>query len=193
MRETLGLTGRGRPQIRSQPTSPTANKQRHRFVQDGEVPVIHLSPGNRDSDSSTTLRARITTLESALETEQAARARADQSVNASLAQIHALETKLAHIEIAAQETLATERTAREQAETALQTALHAREHVSEQLVLQPTAYVPDLLEAPQPKERPKRTPRVAKPKTPRVSTARVKEPQPVKWWLNTTKAKTTKR
>jgi hypothetical protein len=199
MRETLGLTGRTRPQIRAQPaSSPMSAKQRHRFVQDGEVPVIHLAPGSRDSDNAGTLRARIASLEASLEQEQSARSKAEHSLQASLTHSHALETKLAHVEMAARETLTAERSLREHAEFALQAAIQERDTAMQQaaareLSVQIAAAAPPSVELPEVKERPKRAPRVAKPKVPRATTPRIEEPQPIKWWLNSAKAKPSKR
>ncbi len=175
MRETLGLGSRGRPA--SRPQAATAPKQRHRFVQDGEVPVTHLS-GPRDGDAAASLRGRIATLESELEAEHTARLKAEQSAQAYLAQVHALETKLGHVEMSARESVALERQAREQAEAELQRVTVARDAAVAEL----SASTP---QAPAKKRAPA-TPRVAKQK----GLARAKEPQPVKWWIRKPQAKT---
>ena len=117
MRETLGLAGRGRSATRMQQNAMP--KQRHRFVQDGEVPVIHLS-GQRDGDATASLRGRIAALEAEFNAEHAARLRAEQSAQAALGQMHALETMLGHVELSAREAVAAERQAREQVEAELQ-------------------------------------------------------------------------
>ena len=147
-------------------------KQRHRFVQDGEVQVVHMS-GQRDGDAVATSRGRIAALEAALEAEQAARAKAEHQAQASLAQVHALETKLAHVELSAREVMETERQGREQAEADLRLAIAARDAAQQELSDRPVAVAPEPV-----KERVK-PPRVARPK----AGPRVKEPQPVKWWL----------
>ena len=168
MRETLGLSGRGRAAGRVQPAA--APKQRHRFVQDGEVPVTHLT-GPRDGDATASLRGRIAALESELDAAQAARLKAEHSAQAALGQMHALETKLAHVEMSAKEAAAQERQAREHAEAELQRAIVAHE-----LALQDRTAAAAAAPA---KERAKSTPRVPKPK----GVPRAKGPQPVKWWL----------
>ena len=173
MRETLGLSGRGRAQSRSQPSTTT--KQRHRFVQDGEVPVIHMN-GLRDGDAAAASRGRITTLEAAVETEHALRIKAEQAVQAGLAHIHALETKLAHVEMSAREAVATERQARARAEAELQVAAAARD-----VAPPPITALPE--DAPRPVK--PRVKRALQAKMPRV-----KEPQPVKWWLGSARSKT---
>ena len=173
MRETLGLGGRGRAATRPQPAA--AAKQRHRFVQDGEVPVTHLS-GARDGDATASLRGRIATLETERDAEHAARLRAEQAAQAALTQVHALETKLAHVEMSGREAVAEERQLREQVEAELRQAVHARDEARQELtaaaVLAPV------------KERLK-APRV--PKQQRAP--RLKEPQPVKWWLGKSQPK----
>ena len=176
MRETLGLGGRGRSATRTQPNATP--KQRHRFVQDGEVPVIHLS-GQRDGDAVASLRGRIATLEAECNAEHAARLKAEQAAQAALGQMHALETKLAHVEMSAREAIAAERRAREQIEAELQLAIVARD-----------AALQEVSAAPAPaKERAKSTPRVPKLKR----EPRPKEPQPVKWWLGAAKIKAASR
>ena len=153
--------------------------------------VTHLS-GPRDSEAPSTSRTRIAALETQLEAEQAARAKAEHALQASITQIHALETKLAHVEIATQEVLAGERKARERAEADLADAIAERDaaqrQAAELATLRAAAPVtePLLFE-----ERPKPKTRVAKPKAaPRSKTPRVKEPKPVKWWLSKSPAKT---
>ena len=116
MRETLGLPGRASPPSGLQHS--TAARPRHRFAQDGEVPVTVLG-GHKEKDGAAALRARVATLESDLHAEQAARARAEQALRAGNAAIQALETRLAHMAIASREALAAERTDREQAEAGL--------------------------------------------------------------------------
>lgn len=204
MRETLGLNGRGRSQTRpqlSQTRQPLsgATKQRHRFVQDGEVQVTHIT-GLRDNDASNVSRARIATLESTLVTEQAARSRAETAVQAGLAQIHAIETKLAHVEMAAKDTIQTERKARIDAESALAAAVAGREEallrVAEltESIRQLNESVKQLqTETTKVKEPAKPVVRVPKVRAaPRAKTPRVKEPQPVKWWISKSTPKSVK-
>ena len=172
MRETLGLAGRGRSSNR--PQANAAPKQRHRFVQDGEVPVIHLS-GQRDGDTTASFRARIAALEAECNAEHAARLKAEQAAQAALGQLHALETKLAHLEMSTRETVASERRLREQVEAELQSAILARDAARQE---------------PAPaKERAKPLPRAPKQK----GASREKEPQPVKWWLGLGKVKAAPR
>ena len=177
MRETLGLNGRGRGASRPQPTA--APKQRHRFVQDGEVPVIHLS-GTRETDATASLRGRIASLEADLEAERTARTKAEQSTQATLGQMHALETKMAHVEMSAREALAVERQARAQAEAERQDAIVARDAAEQALAAAAVSAAP--------KPRVKST-RATKPK----GMPRTKEPQPIKWWLGKLPAKATLR
>ncbi len=178
MRETLGLGGRARPSSRSQPVA--AAKQRHRFVQDGEVQVIHLS-GQRDGDTNAASRSRIAALEALLEAERAARTKAEQAAQSASLQMQAMETKLAHLEMSSRESGATERQAREHLEAELQRAVAERDAAQLALTAQATAAV-----TPPVKERAKRVPKAKAP-------PRVKEPKPVKWWLSSPSAKTIAR
>jgi len=68
MRRALGLQGPGRPVQQQRPDQARA---RHKFVQDGGVPVVVL---NRSEDPTTPFKARISELEASLEAEKAAHA-----------------------------------------------------------------------------------------------------------------------
>ena len=87
------------------------------------------------------------------------------------ATVRSLRTQLAHAELAHAEALAAERRAREAAETALRDARAAREAADA-----PTAEPP-----------PKRT-RAAKPAR-KTTVKPSREPEPVKWWLPSYKAR----
>ena len=179
MRATLGRLGGG-SRAGSRPQPGAAPKQRHRFVQDGEVPVIHLS-GPRDGDAMASLRGRIAAIESERDAEHAARLKAEQSAQAALSQVHALETKLGHVEMSAREAVAIEREARGQVEAELQRAIATRD-AAQQALSESAIPAPG-------KERVKSPPRVPK----QHGLPRVKEPQPVKWWLGKPEAKATSR
>ncbi len=144
-------------------------RPRHRFVQDGEVPVVVLNtPKNADTPSA----SRIQAVEAALDAERTARADAERSLREAEATIQALRTKLAHAELAHGEALATEREARERAEQALREATAApatEEPLARGIVAAATA-----------PEKPKRSRR---PAGTAAAAAKTREPRPVKWWL----------
>lgn len=102
-----------------------------------------------------------------MEAEHAARAKAEHAAQAVTAQLHLLETKLAHLEMASREALEAERRARQQAEAESQAAFADRDAARGELAAQPA---PKLTVR---KERAKAAPRPPK----------LKEQKPVKWWL----------
>jgi len=167
MRRALGLQGPSRqpPQQRADQVRP-----RHRFVQDGGVPVVVLN-SRGDHDPTAVFKTRVAELEAALEAERTAHGATRRSLHEVQAAAQAQQTRLAHAELAHSEALAMERNARQAAEESLQ----ARLAVSEQTAAVPVA-APGLAVPAKPKR--------AAPKTPRVPrVAKTKEPQPIKWWL----------
>jgi hypothetical protein len=171
MRQALGLRD-GAPS----PRPPQRREPEHggrRFVKDGDVPVVVLTR-DRGADASAPV-SRVAAAEAALRTERTARERAERSLHESGAALQALQTRLAHAELAHREALAAERAAREAAEQALAEA-------RAQLEARP---------APAPEE-----PRAAR--QPRRITATAtgnpeREPEPVKWWLPSYRAKLRRR
>ncbi len=230
MRRALGLAsdgngraGQPRPeQSRSKPSahsparSSSAARPRHRFVQDGDVPVALVSrqrPQEADiPDGAPTSRVAI---EAVLHQERAARERAERSLQEALATVRDLQTKLGHAELAQREASETAQAARDAAD-AFQAAHQEREAGRhEDLTAERAARAS--VEAAQSEavsertaaEQTRRTGPVAAPaaavqgtaaepaKTPEKnalkgtrkasSTPRQLEPQPVKWWLKSAK------
>ena len=167
MRRALGLQGSSRqpPQQRADQVRP-----RHRFVQDGGVPVVVLN-SRSDNDPTAVFRARVAELEAALETERSAHGATRRSLQEAQAAVQAQQTRLAHAELAHSEALAAERSARHAAEESLQARLAVSEQPAASLAASPSLAASGKL---------KPAARKA-PRTPRVPKA--KEPQPVKWWL----------
>lgn len=167
MRRALGLQGPSRqpPQQRADQVRP-----RHRFVQDGGVPVVVLN-SRGDNDPTAVFKARVAELEAALEAERTAHGVTRRSLHEAQAAVQAQQTRLAHAELAHSEALAVERSARQAAEESLQARLAASEQLASSLVA-----VPPLPATSKPKPVARKASR-----TPRVS--KTKEPQPVKWWL----------
>lgn len=179
MRRALGLQGPARPapQQRADQARP-----RHRFVQDGGVPVVVLN-SRGENDPTAPLKARIAELEAALEAERGAHGSTKRALQDSQSSAQAAQTRLVHAEFAHGEALAAERRARKEAEDALQARsvpLEAPVPIAS-LVASSPAETPPVAAAPVLRKAP-RTPRV-----PRVATTR--EPQPVKWWLPNFKEK----
>ena len=174
MRQALGLNTRGplhKPQQR-----PEQARQRHRFVQDGGVPVTVLNP--RQDVEAAGLRERIEELQSSLEHERAAHASARRALQEQQAATQALQTRLAHAELAHNEALSVERHARAAAQEALANA-------SVQARRAPKAAEPE--DGP---EQPATANGAAKTKRGRPRTAPQKEPKPVRWWTPSFRAKT---
>lgn len=119
MRRALGLgsgSGQSAPQQR-----PEQARARHRFVQDGGVPVVML--GQKAEPETAALRERIAALEAQLEQERAAHALARRQLEAEHQAVTALQTRLAHNDLAHKDALDHERHLRETAQAALQQAL----------------------------------------------------------------------
>ena len=157
MRRALGLNGPGRPAPQQRPDQARA---RHKFVQDGGVPVVVL---NRAEDPTTPLKARISELEASLESERAAHAATRRTLQEAQLAAQALQTRLAHAELAHSDFLAAERQARETAEAARQQAVQRLATTQAKQARRKAAPAP----------------------------AAEREAQPVKWWLPNYKAKNT--
>jgi len=129
MRRALGLTsGRDGRSAAAQPESPHAapprhsagrsasDKPRHRFVQDGAVPVTLVNRHRPDeANAPPASRGAVVT---ALQDERAARGRAERSLQETLATVHDLQTKLGHAELAHREAAEAAKTASEAAQAA---------------------------------------------------------------------------
>ena len=186
MRQALGLGEGAIAQRAPQRREPEARGRR--FVKDGEVPVVVLS-GSRDAASAGPAPTnRVVAAEAALRAEHAAREHAEQSLREALAHVQRLQTQLAHAEMAHREALAAEQHRRELAEQALAEATTAREALATRLA--ETAVAPARA---QPADAATgRTKAMAKLRR-KSADAPKREPQPVKWWLPSYKAKLRKR
>ena len=225
MRRALGLAGDGQGragQSRSKPSAPlpvrsaSAPRPRHRFVQDGDVPVALVSrsrPQEADVPGATPRSQGV--IEAALHQERATRERVERSLQEALATVRDLQTKLGHAELAQREASETVQAARDAAD-ALRAAHQEREarwredltagraaRAAEEAALIETASAPKLA------ERTRRTAseaapdaavqgtaaepleapakRASKGMRKAASTPRQREPQPVRWWLTSVK------
>lgn len=79
-------------------------RQRTRFVQDGEVRVVHL-PGSTPPDSPLVRgESRLVATEAALESERQARQRAERALTEAQSALHEAQTRLGHASLARAET-----------------------------------------------------------------------------------------
>ena len=163
MRRALGLntTGKAGPQVVHQQRADQA-RARHRFVQDGGVPVTVL---NHRTDEVAALKERLAEVQAALEAERAAHAATRRSVAEHQAASQALQTRLAHADLAHREALQQEQRALAAAQEALAAAQQTRRPRAT-LAAEPDATQPAA--APRPRGRPR--------------TAPPKEAKPVRWW-----------
>jgi len=152
MRRALGLQGPNRqaPQQRADQA-----RARHRFVQDGGVPVTVLN--RSDIDPAGALKSRIAELEAALEAERAGHAAIKRALHDAQLATQALQTRLTHAGLAHREAMAAEQQARETLEAELRRLTPAK---------------------PAPTLRPVRRKAIASQRVPGAE-----EAQPVKWWL----------
>jgi hypothetical protein len=166
------------------------NRQRRRFAQDGDVPVVVLG---RSRDGEAAQDSRITALETSLQSERVARLKAERELETCQTTIQSLRTKLAHAEMAMDEARAAERQARYDVETITEKARLDIESLTAAAQKQAEAEPTDA------------APRAARPgRKPKVATAAVEasldldapdepaeikteadaeEPQPIEWWL----------
>jgi hypothetical protein len=88
----------------SSTTSPSPPRHtpagRHRFVQDGEVPVVVVNPRQQRPETE---QAALNALEGSLARERATRQAADTALEQARVTIHQLQTRLAHAEMAQRE------------------------------------------------------------------------------------------
>jgi chromosome segregation ATPase len=186
MREALGV--RDRPTSTSAPQRKADQaRQRHRFVQDGEVPVVLNS--RKELNTGSDPGNRLAAAESALDAERIARGRAERSLQEAQTTIQNLQTRLAHTELAHSEALAAERAQREQAEKALHEAVTAREAAEQQLREMISASSTGMARM---RGRPKKITAARSADRP-PSARKTRELQPVKWWLPSYRAKANKR
>ena len=129
MRLALGLgsrpatPGHGARPTSSSPTSHDPARQRRRFAQDGEVPVVMLHRG-RDGDAAG--ENKLAALTAELREERAARLKSERALEEANALIQSLRTKLKHTEMTWDEKLRDEREARAQVDVMLLTEREAR-------------------------------------------------------------------
>lgn len=155
----LGLASGSRPDT-GRGGGPAAT-QRHRYVRDGEVPVVHAALGPQVARSDAALhrdRAVLDALRHDLDRERAAREAAERSLQEARATLTVLQTRLVHLEMDLQ-------SAQE----------HAAEHAAAQAAPAPIVSA-DSDPDPAPTRRRTRAPRAEA------------EPQPVKWWIKTDKS-----
>ncbi|MBN9560505.1 MAG: hypothetical protein J0H14_07210 [Alphaproteobacteria bacterium] len=185
MRQALGLRGDQSNERLTPRREPLRGP--HRFVKDGEVPVEVLSPSREHGPGGPAPVNRIAAAEAALRSERVARERAERSLRETQATLQHVQTKLAHADLAHGEALAAERRGREQAEAALAEAIVAREALELRLA-EMVAASPPQPESP-PEAAKSSQPTLVKPRRKATNPAE-REPQPVKWWLPSYKAKT---
>jgi hypothetical protein len=138
MREALGLGSRREipvPRQQVEPQRPLGHRQmgdrpnatghRHRFVQDGEVPVVMVSHANGGGIPAPQGRggeirspnSRVAAMAADAGAERTARERAERALSQAQSVIREMETKLGHAEIARTEALASAKAARTAAAT----------------------------------------------------------------------------
>jgi chromosome condensin MukBEF ATPase and DNA-binding subunit MukB len=194
MRRALGLSagsGQHTPQQR-----PEQARARHRFVQDGGVPVVMLNA--KIEPETAALREKITSLESALEHERHQNEQLRRQLKDNADQVTALQTRLAHSELAHKDTLEQERHLRITAQEALQEALAAAP-VRRRTAQTPTpvddtaaAFGQETATFDSTREQvaAQETPPVVKRGRGRPRSTALPEPKPVRWWTPSYRTKT---
>ncbi len=180
MRRALGLNTKGAQQTVQQ--RPEQARARHRFVQDGGVPVVVL---NHRTDESGVLKERMSELQTLLENERAAHAATRRSLSEAQAAHQALQTRMAHNELAAAEALQQERQARIAAQDAVAQAVAAippRRGPGRPRIHPLPAAMPDEDEASGMLDATGEAEEASRPKRGRPRSALPKEPKPVRWW-----------
>ncbi len=177
MREALGLRSDGtrmpsphghRPE--RQLDHATGSPRRHRFVQEGEVPVevMTLRDHNTRSPGGLGSIPRHRVDESAMAAERMAREQAERAFAELTERLREIQTKLGHAELARDEALAL--------------AARRQTQIDALLAVPP----PEPAPPPPPPVVVATPPRKAKTATPRPRVPRQKAPKPVKWWIKST-------
>lgn len=168
--------------------------RRHRFVQDGEVPVtVVRARAEHVADLSRVMPAspvnRIDALQESLAAEQSARAAAERALEEAQATIRTLQTRLSHLELAREEALAQAQQAQAQQAQAQAQAEAAVVAPADSAADAETVPVPD-----EPVAKPvAKAPKISRSKPRKQSKPAVEEaePEPVKWWLSSQAMRTT--
>lgn len=187
MRRALGLDGgSAAPRPAQRPTQRPAElhtpttRHRHRFVNDGDVPVVVVHSRPDQPPPSRPDRSAVQ-----LEHERIARERSERALSAANARLRDMETQLVHVTLARDEALASLREAHARLAAAVTPPRVAAPVAPAATAADPAANA----DAPPPvKRRRGRPPKVRTEATapkPRkaAATPRGKAPQPVKWWV----------
>jgi len=162
-----------------------------RFVKDGEIPVVLLTAGRDRTAQTSAVANQLAQAEGALSTERTARASAERALADALATIQRLRTQLAHAEMSHAETLDAEQKHREALDQALLEAANTRESLEKQLAHQAATQRQRVEAKPTTTAEPLPVPERHEQKGKHPDA--VREPEPVKWWLPSYKAKFGKR
>ncbi len=190
-RRALGLSRADAPRTRSWGGEPARRQggpggnghHKSRFVQDGEVPVVMVSqrPGRTEAAAASggADRTRLAEAEAALARERAAREQADRALREAHTQIHDLQTRLGHAELARNEAQAAERATLDRLDLLARTAPAQAD--------QPPPDDPFAL-PPRPRRRrplpgPDANSTVSRRGADREGSEPAASDQPVKWWL----------
>ncbi len=160
MRAALGLRGPGGPAPQQRADQARA---RHKFVQDGGVPVVMLNRTN-DQDALGTAKARISELSTQLDQERTNHAATRRTLQEAQATIQGLQTRIAHSDLAHRDALAAAARALEAAQTKPE----------------PKPETPEPVAA-----RPARKPAIERVKVKPIE----REQKPVRWWTPSYRAK----
>lgn len=169
--------------------------RRHRFVQDGDVPVTVVRPrGDLASDplrpSAASPVNRLDALQESLAVETAARGSAERALEEAQSTIRTLQTKLSHLELARDEAVAMAQSRAD--EIAALSAEKAATAVLPDEVSptpEPDAARPKLVAAPVEALDAPKEPRPARGRRPKPVEVEP-EPEPVKWWITSQAVKT---
>lgn len=145
-----------------------ADRQKRRFVHDGEVPVVVMGGVGSSSATGANPTNRLAVAETALDSERVARRRVERALSEAQAAVHDLQTKIGHANLARDE--ATEKAGRLAAELQRLQELLELERVGR-------AEAEQALRAGAERKRP-----AAPVLKSRLGRPRRGEPKPVKWW-----------
>jgi len=189
MRHALGLANASSATRSS--SGPSQVNRPRRFVKDGEIPVVLLTAGRDRTAQTSAVANQLAQAEGALSTERTARASAERALADALATIQRLRTQLAHAEMSHAETLDAEQKHREALDQALLEAANTRESLEKQLAHQAATQRQRVEAKPTTTAEPLPVPERHEQKGKHPDA--VREPEPVKWWLPSYKAKFGKR
>jgi hypothetical protein len=156
---------------------------RHRYVRDGEVPVVHAALGRAGARPDAAVqqdKALIETMRHDLDRERSAHEAAERVLHETRAALVNLQTRLAHVEMDLQ---AAKEAAQQSAQEAAEQQLIAQAATAQVATVQAAGIQAANTQAVTAGDAADETSRPIRRRARKLKAATQREPQPVKWWI----------